>query len=215
MRKVFDFLIELSDNNSKEWMDENRAYYQDVRDHWLNHVQQLLDRLSKYEPTYEKLDPRKTIFRINNNRMFHPDKPIYKDNFAFDPSAKGDPSFYVHVSPFSSFIGGGFYRTPADTLKKVRAAIDYDGEKLKEIVKSPGFQKTFSGLTQDDQMLKTSPKGYTKDHKHIDLLNRKSFTAIKSLSQKEILSSEFHEIVENAFVEMMPFRAYLKKAADF
>ena len=215
MRKILDFLLELTENNSKEWMDENRSYYLEVRKQWLDHVQQMLDRLSAYEPSYSTLDPKKTIFRINNNRVFHPDKPVYKDNFAFDPSAKGDPSFYVHISPFSAFIGGGFYHPPTDALKKLRAAIDYDGEKLKAIVNSNSFQESLGWLTQDDQMLKTSPRGYSRNHRHIDLLNRKSFTAIRTLTHTEILSSDFHDIVEKTFVEMIPFRGYLKKAMDF
>jgi len=215
MKVLIDFLLELSENNSKEWMDENRSYYLDMRAYWLDQVQQLLTRLSKYDPSYEHLEPKKTIFRINNNRVFHKDKPIYKDHFAFDPTPKDHPSFYLHVSPFSPFIGGGYYNPNPDILKKLRAGIDYDGDKLKKIINSQRFKKAFKGLSQDDMRLKTSPKGYSKDHRHIDLLNRKSFTTVKRLTQKEILSSEFHDIVEKAYRDMLEFNKYLTKAAEF
>jgi uncharacterized protein (TIGR02453 family) len=214
-RKIYDFLRDLSDNNSKEWMDDNRARYHEAKDIWLQEIEQILHRLAKYNPKMDKLNPKKTIFRIVNNRMFHPDRPVYKDNFAFSPSAKEDPSFYVHLSPKESFVGGGYYRPSNDQLKKIRAAIDYDGEEFLKIVNKQSFLDFYGGLSEDAEKLKTSPRDYSVDHRHIELLRRKNFVAIRPLTQKEVISDDFIDILENAFVELQPMNAYLKRAVDF
>ncbi len=63
-----------------------------------------------------------------------------------------------------------------------------------------------------DDPLKTSPKGYSQDHKHIDLLRRKSFAVSCPLTQKEVMASNFEEKVIAIYKEMLPFRRYLNQA---
>ncbi|WP_235297394.1 DUF2461 domain-containing protein [Portibacter marinus] len=214
-RKIFDFLRDLQENNSKEWMDENRDRYHEAKEIWIDQCAAILDRLAKIDPKYGKIEPKSTIMRINNNRMFHPDRPVYKDNFAFSPGEMSDPALYVHVSPNGSFMGGGLHHPDNKTLKKIRAAIDYDGEELLKILQEDKFQQFYGGLSEDPDQLKTSPRGYSEDHQHIELLRRKNFTAIHSLTQKEVNGSDFTDIVERGFKIIQPFNAYLKKAIDF
>lgn len=214
-RRIYDFLRDLTDNNSKEWMDANRERYHEAKQIWLEEIQILLDRLAKHDPRMKQIAPKETIFRINNNRQFHPDRPVYKDNFAFSPSSVEDPSFYLHLSPSESFIGGGLYRPDNKVLKKIRAAIDYDGEKLIKLSNKQSFQDFYGGLAEDQDKLKTSPRGYDVEHRHIELLRRKNFVAIHPLTQKEVISNDFVDIVEKAFVELIPLNKYLKQAMDF
>jgi uncharacterized protein (TIGR02453 family) len=215
-RKIFDFLQGLRENNSKEWMDENRHRYHEAKDIWLEEVARFLKRLSPHDPTIEKLPPKKTIMRINNNNMFHPDKPTYKDSFGFDPyKGRNRPAFYVHLSPSGSFLYGGLWRPDPDALKKMREAIDYDGDELMRIVEKKSFQDFFGGLEADAEALKTRPQGYASDHKHIDLLRRKNFTIVRPLTQEEIVGPGFVDVVERGFVEMAPFLGYLRRAVEF
>lgn len=214
-RKIYDFLRDLKENNSKEWMDANRKRYHEAKQIWLAEIDGMLKRLAKYDPKLGKMRPKETIMRINNNRRFHPEKPVYRDNFAFSPSGRHDPAFYIHLSPSESFIGGGLYRPDNAILKKVRDAIDYNGDKLLSIVKENAFREFYGGLSDDPDKLKTSPQGYDQEHRHIELLRRKNFTAIHPVTQKEMISDEFIDIVEQAFVTLQPLNAYLKRAIDF
>ncbi len=212
---VFTFLRKLEKNNSKEWMDDNRASYLEARGVMISLAGEILRRLARTNARYEQLDPKKTIKRINNNRMFHPSKPIYKDNFSFSAEAMHEPSLYLHLSPNGSFIGGGLYHPDSPSLKKIRAAIDYDGEELLEIVNGKNFKTTFGGLSIDKEALKTNPRGYPKDHRHIHLLRRKNFTAIHGLSEEQINSKDFLDLIEHSFTTLIPFNAYLNKAINF
>ncbi|HKK73976.1 MAG TPA: DUF2461 domain-containing protein [Saprospiraceae bacterium] len=211
-RKIYQFLRDLSENNSKEWMDENRERYHEAKEIWLEEISNILKRLSKHDAHFTRIKPKDTIMRINNNRMFHPDRPVYKDNFGFSPPDMEGGTLYLHVSPKESWIGGGLYRPDNDILKSIRAAIDYDGEKLLEIIHADSFQDFFGGLTEDDQKLKTSPQGYTQDHRHIELMRRKNFAAIHPLTQKEVVGDDLVDIVERAYLELKPLNDYFERA---
>ena len=79
-KNLISFLKKLQKNNNKEWMDANRKWYHSVRDEyiaWLDKMNATL--LATYEDYYDT-PGKKGINRINNNLMFHPNKPIYKDH---------------------------------------------------------------------------------------------------------------------------------------
>lgn len=212
-RQIFDFLRDLRDNNSKDWMDENRDRYHTAKASWLEEVDAMLQRLRKHDPSLEKIVPKECIMRINNNNVFHPDKPTYKDNFGFDPyRGRGRVSFYVHVSPSGSFIGGGLYHPDRDQLKSIREAIDYDGHELKKLMDNNKFHDYFGGFGATEDALKTSPRDYDAEHEHIEMLRLKSFVVMHDITQKEIISPDFVDEVEKAFLLMQPFNDYLRKA---
>lgn len=197
-------------------MHANKKTYQNARNIFIEEVGRILERIKKHDPTLEGVEPRKSILRINTNRRFHPDKPIYRDNFGFAPvSDMYLPSFYLHVSPKETFIGGGLHKPPTETLNKVRAAIDYDGERLNDIIANKAFQDFFGGWGDDPDMLKTSPRAYSKDHRHIDLLRRKNFIALRPLTQAEFVSDDFVDLAEEAFLTLQPLSQYLKQAIEF
>jgi len=213
MRKLFDFLRDLQRNNSKEWMDEHRDEYEAVRDDFIAFLNKINEALKAVDPDYQHTPGKTAIHRINNNLLYHPDKPTYKDHFGGSlDQAKNRSDFYLHIGVNGSFIAGGFYHPSNPTLKKIRDAIDYDGEKLKEIINDPSFQETFDLLEEDK--LKTSPKGYSQDHRHIALLRLKNFAVSHSVTQKEVIAEDFKDRVLRVYEEMLPFRRYLDRAVS-
>ncbi|MCM8569115.1 DUF2461 domain-containing protein [Gramella jeungdoensis] len=211
-RKLFEFLRELNRNNNKEWMDEHRDEYHEVRDFFIDWLNKMDIRLAGIDPDYSPTTGKQAINRINNNLLFHPDKPVYKDHFGAGlDKEKGKGDFYIHIGINESFVAGGFYRPKKSTLDSIRAAIDYNGDEFKKIINKKTFRQTFEDLLEDDK-LKTSPKSYSKDHKHIDLLRNKSFAVMHRFTQKEIQQDDFQEKVIEVYKEMLPFRRYLNNA---
>ena len=211
-KNLYQFLRKLQKNNNKEWMDEHRGEYHTVRDAYIDWLYQMNIKLASIDPDYTPTNGKKAINRINNNLMFHPNKPVYKDHFGAgldQESKQGD--FYIHLGVNESFIGGGYWHPSSKILKSIRAAIDYNGEDLKKILNKKSFKSMFGEMIIDDP-LKTSPKGYSQDHKHIDLLRRKSFAVSCPLTQKEVMASNFEEKVIAIYKEMLPFRRYLNQA---
>ncbi|MBP2831085.1 DUF2461 domain-containing protein [Aquimarina sp. U1-2] len=211
---IFRFLRDLSNNNSKEWMDENRERYHTAKERWIEEVDLILDKLVKHDNYFQNFKPKDTLMRITNNRQFHPNKPIYKDHFSCSPINKGDAfaRIYISVGVGHSFIGGGLWRPEKKVLKQVREAIDYDGEELRDILEDKKFQDFFGGLAHDPDKLKTSPRNYSNDHKHIELLRYNNLTAQVKLTQELVVSDDFVDYVEEAFVTLQPLNKFIMKA---
>ncbi len=209
---LFHFLKTLEQNNSKEWMDANRKWYYEVRDAYISWLNELNLTIAGFDNDYFDSPGKKGINRINNNLMFHPNKPIYKDHFGAGlDKAPNTADFYIEVGPNKSFLAGGLWRPEPKILKSVREAIDYDGEQLEKILSKKSFKETFGSLYEDEK-LKSAPKGYSNDHPHIRLLRHKTFAVLHSLDQKEVFQKNFKDKIIAVYKEMLPFRRYLNQA---
>jgi len=215
-QKLYDFLRALNtgENNDKRWMDEHRNEYEEVRDDYIA----FLDDLNRYflanDPNYKDTAGRRAINRINNNKMFHPDKPTYKNNFgATLDKAEFRSEFYIHLGIHGSFVACGLYHLPNDKLKFIRQEIDYNGEELERILNEHKFKKELGGLWLGDS-LKTSPKGYTTEHPRIEWLRLKSFVVQKEISEKNIIQGDFKNQLIDLYEIMLPFRRFLDMALD-
>ncbi|WP_027393041.1 DUF2461 domain-containing protein [Aquimarina latercula] len=210
---LFQFLSELQQNNNKEWMDTNRKWYQQIRNSFIDWLDHLEVELTKIDPEYYPTSGRKGINRINNNLLFHPNKPVYKDHFGAgldQLSKQGD--FYIEIGLSQCVLAGGYWRPESKTLQSIREAIDYNGEELKKILAKKSFRNTFGNLYDDGNSLKKAPKGYSMDHEHIDLLQKRTFAVAYELQKEDVLHSDFTQIVIQVYQEMLPFRRYLREA---
>lgn len=212
-KQLFNFLRDLERNNTKSWMDEHRDRYEEVRDFYIAWLNQMDIKLTKVDPNYSNTTGKQAINRINNNLMYHPHKPIYKDHFGAGLDQDGEHcDFYMHLGTSEIFIAGGFYRPKPAILKSLRQAIDYNGEELKKIINKKSFKKMFGSLIDDGETLKTAPKGFSQEHKQIDLLRRKTIAVQVDITQKEVMSSDYQDRVVEVYKEMLPFRKYLNQA---
>lgn len=213
-RKMFEFLRDLQKNNNKEWMDQNRKRYHEVRDDYIVWLNELDQKLMQVDDNYISTDGRKALNRINNNLLYHPNKPIYKDHFGagLDLNASGKQGdFYIHIGVNESFLAGGYWKPKKELLDSIRDAIDYNGDEFKKVLNKKSFKDTFD-LIDDGESLKTAPKGFSQDHEHIDLLRKKTHAVSHSLTQKEVMQADFMDHCVHVYKEMMPFRDYLNKA---
>jgi len=211
-KNQIDFLKELQKNNSKDWMDVNRTWYKQVRDEYIEWLNSMNTRLLSIDSEYYDTPGKKGINRINNNLMFHPNKPIYKDHFgaAFDKKPH-TADFYFELGIGRCIFAGGLWRPGPKILKSVREAIDYDGENLEKILRKKSFKSRFGGLYVDIK-LTHAPKGYSKEHQYIELLKNKTFAVFQEFSTTETAKSNFDNQVIEAYKEMLPFRRYLNRA---
>jgi uncharacterized protein (TIGR02453 family) len=211
-KELLSFLLELDRNNSKEWMDKNRKLYHHLRDAFIRWLDSLDAKLAKIDPDYYATPGRAGINRINNNLMFHPDKPVYKDHFGAGLDKAPDTGdFYIQIGIRESLLAGGLWRPGPARLKSVREAIDYNGEVLKSILNKSSFRSAFGGLYEDEKLI-SSPKGFSADHPHIDLLRHKTFAVAHPLEEKTVLGPDFEEHIIEIYREMLPFRRYLNQA---
>ena len=193
-------------------MDRHRRTYHQLRNSFIQWLDRLDTRLAQIDPEYYPTPGKAGINRINNNLMFHPNKPVYKDHFGagLDKAPKS-ADFYIQIGIRESLLAGGLWRPDPKRLRSVREAIDYNGEAFMEILEKPSFKKLFGSLYEDEKLL-TSPKGYSKDHPFIDLIRNKTFAVEHQLREDMIIDPHFDEYIVKVYKEMLPFRRYLNKA---
>ena len=210
-KTIFNFLEALNRNNSKEWMDKNRSWYNEAKDEVVSIFDPILDELKSFDPRIIQQTARKSINRINNNLMFHPDRPTYKDHFGIGFGyGKGLGDFYIHLGIHEQLIAGGLWHPPSDKLKKLRMEIDYEGDELSRILNDKRFSSRYE-LYQEDK-LKGTPKGYASDHEHIELLRMKSLAAFWTISKEDILSDDFSEKVVTGYKAILPLLDFVNAA---
>lgn len=211
-KNMVTFLKELQANNSKDWMDANRRWYREVRNDYITWLDTMNVKLFTVDDDYFDTPGRRGINRINNNLLFHPNKPIYKDHFGAGLDKRPNTGdFYVEIGIERSMFAGGLWRPDSKRLRSIRDAIDYDGEEFQKILNKKSFKSLFGGLYEDVK-LTNAPKGFSNDHPHIDLLRHKTFAVATEFSTKEVLGHDFEKKVIKAYKEMLPFRRYLNQA---
>jgi len=149
------------------------------------------------------------IFRINRDVRFSKNKDPYKSHFSgfivmgWKPNKNIRGRYHLKIEPGSSFFGWWAHMPEKAYLEKIRETIAEKWDELLEIIHHSEFKKYFWNLSQWD-MLKTAPRWYSKDHKHINLLRRKSFTALCSISDKELLWEDIQDFLQKRVTALKP-----------
>lgn len=216
LHNTFDFLKALKEHNDRDWMAENKKWYQQVKKEVEQLVAALIGEISRFDEGITGLTPKDCMFRINRDIRFSKDKRPYKENFGAAITEGGKkspmPTYYIHLEPGNSFVAGGIYMPETEVLKKIRQEIDYNPEELKKIVEDAEFKKTFGELT--GERLKTAPKGYPKDHPNIELLRLKSIIVTNDYTDEQVLSNDFFDHVIHDFKVLHPMNQYLGVAVS-
>jgi uncharacterized protein (TIGR02453 family) len=216
MRPYLNFLSELAEHNSKEWMDANKKWYLDTRETLLEDVELMLKQLTEMEPDLAAFKPKDCVFRQNRDIRFSANKIPYKTNFGVYFAVGGKkspgPGYYLQIQPGNSFMAGGIWMPDSDMLKKIRKEIDYSGAELERIENNLEFKQLFKGI--EGEKLKTSPRDYDANHPYIEYLKLKSFNVTHPISDKAIDSGVFIQFTLDGFRRMKPFNDFLSRAIE-
>jgi len=215
-KSTLQFLSDLRKNNYREWFQKNRARYEEARTNYESLVQSVINEIVKFDPILKGLEARNCMYRINRDIRFSNDKTIYKTHlggFIVRGGKKfGDrfAGYYIHVEPGNkSMIAGGAYIPPMPWLTAIREKIDQEGDRFSKIINNMEFKALFGGI--EGEKLKSAPRGFTKDHKRIELLKMKSFLVSLTVTDKEVLSDRFFDQVIRASKAMKPLNDFLNE----
>lgn len=216
MQEVLNFLSELRVNNNKEWFDQNRHRYEESRKKVLFLTELVIHEISSFDAEIGNLSAKDCIFRIFRDVRFSTDKTPYKINMGSFIARGGRKSvgagYYFHIEPGGSFVGGGAYCPPADSLKALRTEIFDHPAEFKQLIYSNSFRKMYPEM-YDDQ-LKTAPKGFPKDFPEIDLLKYKSYAFTSRITDEVVASDAYVGQIVGAFKELAPVNRFLNMALD-
>ena len=202
---VFTFYQELKENNTREWFEPQKQRFKELEGE-VNLFNEGVKEGLELNDEIEKVK----MFRIYRDVRFSKNKTPYKTHFGISfhrkkPQLRG--GYYMHISPGESFIASGFWNpNPADLLR-IRKELEMDAQELRDLMASPAFKKVWGSL--QGNRVKTTPKGFAKDHPNIDLIRHKQFLFIKKFDDKSVLSSSFQNEVITDFIAIRPFFDYM------
>jgi uncharacterized protein (TIGR02453 family) len=217
---TFEFLRDLSKDNTREWFNENKERYEnDVKAPLLRFVEDFDERLESLSPHFVA-DPRPvggSMFRIYRDVRFSKDKTPFKTNagLQFRPEAGKNahaPGLYMHIEPGQAFGGGGIWHPDAATLGKIRGAIVDQSSEWESVTTDP---ELLNRHELGGSSLKRPPRGYDPDHPFIDDLKKKDHFASARYTEKEVSSPDFIDQFTADCFSIEPYLRFLTEAADF
>ncbi len=216
---TLQFLKELKQNNDRDWFHAHKKDYEKARKEFMEFIDALIMEIAKFDREVGHFTAKDTIFRINRDIRFSNDKSPYKTNLGAHITSAPSKSeihskagYYISLEPGASVLAGGAYLPESTWLKAIRQEINYNADSLKKILADPDFKKYFGKM--EGEKLKTSPRDYPQDHPEIELLKHKSFLAMHSCSDQDILSDNFLQHCAGVFKALYPFDRFLNQAAD-
>lgn len=204
-KSIFKFLNKLQKNNNRPWFNDHKEEYLVEDAHFKQFAEALLNEMTQYD----NIESMRT-YRIYRDVRFSKDKTPYKNNFAGGMKRATKwlrGSYYFHIQPGASMVGGGFWGPNAADLKRIRQEIAADAEPLRKILADPVFVKTFGNM--EGTQLKTAPRDYPKDHPNVDLLRYKQFLLRRNFTDEEVFADDFLPKLVETFRAMRPFLDYM------
>ena len=204
-RKVFSFFGELSDNNNRDWFEKNKLRFKKLE----VEVKEFLLEVNHKLNDHDHIEKAK-MFRIYRDVRFSKNKTPYKTHFGMafhrqKPSLRG--GYYIHLEPNNSFLGVGFWGPNPSDLFRIRKELEVDAFEFRKIINEKSLKEKWGYLSGDE--VKTSPKGFNKDHLNIDLIRKKQYVFLKKVTDEEVISFEFLSLIENHFKAIRPFFDYM------
>jgi uncharacterized protein (TIGR02453 family) len=153
--------------------ENTRAYFAATRDVYEDEVRggltALLDELA------ETFGGDVKVFRQQRDLRFTPDRTPYKDRtygLLQGAGVTGKHGLYAEVSARGLYAGTGYPHLDAAQLERYRAAVD-------DAARAAGLEAALAGaqaagLALDGAAVRTTPRGWPKDHPRIALLRRKA-----------------------------------------
>ncbi len=207
-KRTLEYLNDLKKNNQREWFKEHKSEFQLAQGNAKDLFQTIRNDLEKHDD----IDVFK-LYRIYRDVRFSKDKTPYNPHFAGSFSRKGEHlrgGYYLRIRPGESFLAGGFWQPNKEDLFRIRKEFEYSASEIREIINNEPFRSVF-GAKLEGEELKTAPRGFGKDHPDVDLIRKKGFVAVRNLSDKEILSKDLIQIVNDSFIALRPFFDYMSE----
>lgn len=210
------FFKELSENNHKDWFDENRKRYEQiVKDPFKIFINDLILAIQKFDPEI-MIQPKNAIFRINRDVRFSKNKQPYKTNVAafISKTSKKEqfPGYYVHLDANGIWLGGGLYELSAENLFKVRQEIMYNEAAFKQAVGSKAFVKEFGTIKGEKNKILKAPFKEIADQSPI--LYHKQFYFMQEYGKEMITHDNLVQEVAKKLAAALPLQQFLRLALE-
>ena len=205
-KNVFDFLKKLEKNNDRDWFNDHKKEFKTIETEVKSFYNVIFEKLNKHDDV-----DKVKVFRIYRDVRFSKNKAPYKTHFggSFNrtkPYLRG--GYYFHIQPNNeSFLATGFWEPSKEDLLRIRKEFEMDDEEIRSIINNKSFKSVWGDFVGEE--LKTAPRGFDKEHKAMDLIRKKQFIFTKKFTDKEVMSEDLLENIDNAFKAIRPYFDYM------
>ncbi|HRP01497.1 MAG TPA: DUF2461 domain-containing protein [Candidatus Kapabacteria bacterium] len=213
---IYNFFKELSENNSKEWFDLHRPFYEkEIKTMSKSFIESMKELFYASKLDYVA-DPKFNLFRINRDIRFSPNKKPYKTNLGiffphridvndFKKTASG---VYIHFGINECFIATGMFNPQAPLLKLIRKKIANNWYDFEHILNNAKFKEYFPFEHDKDNVAK-KVMGYNSDNPAYEYLKKKTFTYHKNYDNSIFYSDELIQLVLKSAESSQDFSIFL------
>lgn len=217
MKRILNFLKKLAKNNNREWFNEHKEEYLEVKRKVEQLASELLAYMSSFDSDAAMLTPADCTYRIYRDTRFSQDKTPYKTHigiFINPPYGKKSNrmGYYLHIQPDESFVAVGTVCLPSKTVSAIRRSIFDNVEEYLEIINSPEFKRDYPEIGEN--LVKTVPKGYSKDWPYIDLIRPRDYCASHALRNVDLQRDDLVGKVGELFKVAKPFNDFINYTID-
>ncbi|OAV69795.1 hypothetical protein Barb4_01607 [Bacteroidales bacterium Barb4] len=209
--EILQFLRELSENNNRPWFQAHKERYDILRKAFLEEVQELIGKISLFDPELSGLDAKDCFFRIYRDIRFSPNKIPYKTHFAAYMARGGKSSeyagYYLHLEPDGCLLSGGIWMPPSPLLKMLRQEIYDQADEFTAVLEEPSFKETFPALEGD--ILSRMPAGFPADSPCGYLLKHKDFCVVSYRPDSFFLQEDWKDKTADVYKKLLPFNQFL------
>jgi uncharacterized protein (TIGR02453 family) len=212
---IYNFLQELSKNNSLDWMKNNKKYYEQAKTECEILIGEIMNGINTFDNSVKGLLSKDLMFRLNKDTRFSNDKSPYNPSFRAHISKYGKlpipVGYYINIKPNNIFLGGGLFAPMfTDATKSIRDYIVKNEKSFMEIIETKEFKNNF---VIDGEKLKNVPKEYDKEHKLAEYLKYKSwFIEYKIMDNVFLEYNNFIKKSVKIFEYIKPFNDFINKA---
>ncbi len=226
MKRVYDFLIELSSNNNREWFGVNKSRFLEIQTIFFEFVEQLVAEIEGWDEQIRDsaLSVKDCTYRIYRDTRFSKDKTPYKTHMGAYICRGGKKSqyagYYFHIEPDEngflgkSLLAAGLYCPEPKIVQSLRDEISVNGDSLLDAI---AFAEGFE-LDNSYNMLKKVPRGFEDiEERWKDLIRHKDFSIMMPLPV-EIMeggNEALLKYVSDRFRSCQKFNDLLNMAVDY
>ncbi|PYG28348.1 DUF2461 domain-containing protein [Pelagimonas varians] len=193
------FLTELEENNNREWFQDHKTRY----DTQIKRpAEGLMGDVAHWLAARHGTLPKAKLFRPYRDVRFSADKTPYHTHVHILWSLPDGRSWMTGISPSYATAGCGVMGFERDQLDQYRAAIDRNaGAEIETLLVSGHWRL-------EEPELKRVPPPYPQDHRHAQLLRRKSLVAWHDDLQ-DALRDDPGQALKDVFKEMAEVHEWL------
>jgi len=212
---IYSFLTELSQNNTFDWMKNNKRTYEQAKIEFESLLAEIINGIYNFDKTIKNMSPKDLIFKLNRDTRYSHDKSPYNPSFRVHIAKNGKlpipVGYFISIKPKKIILGGGLFASMFnDATKRIREYLVKNTNEFIKILETETFKNNF---VVDGEKLKNVPREYDKNHKLAEYIKNKSWYIEYKVKDTIFLQpEEFIQTSVEKFKYMKPFNDYLNKA---